>query len=343
MAKSFLCRGYHLAIEFARRLMADMIDVMELRQLHTFVFAAESRSFTRCAETLGLTQAAVSQHVAAIEKDLGTALFDRGPRSVTLTDTGRRVYEHARQILDLIDRIREEAGRLASEVSGTIRIACSTVPSEWLLPEIMLKFRCAYPEVQEIVTISDSSSAILAVQSGGAEIGLVGELPRVANLCAKSVAQDELVLVVAPDHPLADRKRIRPRELCGQLLIVRESGSGSRRCVEQALSRVGLSLTDLRISMEVNSNDAIQAAVERGVGISFLSRRAKRQQILDKRFVAVEIVGFRALRELYLITDPRRLPTRAIRAFLESIGTVTADNHVRSGESKQILMALPTR
>jgi DNA-binding transcriptional LysR family regulator len=119
----------------------------------------------------------------------------------------------------------------------------------------------------------------------------------------------------------------------------RESGSGSRRCVEQALSKTGLALADLRISMEVNSNDAIQAAVERGVGVSFLSRRAKRQEVLDKRFVAVEIVGFRALREMYLITDPRRLPTRAVRAFLELIGTVTADNAAQSGELTQVLMA----
>jgi len=310
---------WKLQTECAPQPMTGMINGMEMRHLQTFVIAAESQSFTRAAETLGLTQAAVSQHVAAIEKELATPLFDRGPRSVVLTDTGRRVYEHARQILDLVDRIHEEAGQPASEISGTIKIACSTVPSEWLLPELLVRFRHAYPDVQESVSVSDSASAIRAVESGAAEVGLVGELPRAANLCAKSIAQDELTLVVAPEHEFAQKKRIKPCELCGQPLIVRESGSGSRRCVEQALSKAGLAVTDLRISMEVNSNDAIRAAVERGVGLSFLSTRAIEREILDQRLIPVEIEGLRAVRDLYLVTEPQRLPTRVARAFLDCL------------------------
>ncbi|MCA9124520.1 MAG: LysR family transcriptional regulator [Planctomycetaceae bacterium] len=292
---------------------------MEMRHLRTFVIAAELQSFTRAAEALGLTQAAISQHVAALEKDLAMALFDRGPRSVTLTDTGRRVYEHARTILKLVDDIHQEAGQSQSEVSGTIRIACSTVPSEWLLPELLVKFREIYPEVRESVSVSDSTAAIHAVESGAAEVGLVGELPRAANLCAKSIAQDELTLVVAPDHEFARRKGIKPGDLRGQPLIVREPDSGSRRCIEQALSKAGLATTDLRFSMEVNSNDAIRAAVERGVGISFLSAQAIAREIQDKRLISVDIKGVRAIRDLYLITDPQRLPTRVARAFLDFV------------------------
>lgn len=292
---------------------------MEMRHLQTFVIAAELQSFTRAAEVLKLTQAAISQHVAALERELATALFDRGPRSVTLTDTGRRVYEHAVTILSLVGDIHQEAGQRQSEVSGTIKIASSTVPSEWLLPELLVKFRELYPEVRESVSVSDSAAAIHAVESGAAEVGLVGELPRAANLCAKSIAQDELTLVVSPDHEFARTKNIRPDDLCGQPLIVRESDSGSRRCVEQSLSKAGLATTDLRFSMEVNSNDAIRAAVERGVGISFLSRQAIAREIQDGRLIVVDIEGVRAVRDLYLITDPQRLPTRAARAFLEFV------------------------
>lgn len=148
-------------------------------------------------------------------------------------------------------------------------------------------------------------------------MGLVGELPRAANLCAKSIAQDELTLVVAPEHEFARSNGIRPDDLRAQPLIVREPDSGSRRCVEQALSNAGLATTDLKFSMEVNSNDAIRAAVERGVGISFLSTQAIAREIQDKRLIAVDIEGFRAVRDLYLITDPQRLPTHVARAFLE--------------------------
>lgn len=295
----------------------SMMCGMEMRHLQTFVIAAESQSFTRAADVLGLTQAAVSQHVAALEKELRTALFDRGPRSVALTSIGRRVYDQARKILDLVEEIQQQAGQQPSAIGGTIKIACSTVPSEWLLPELLVRFRELYPDVLESVSVSDSAAAIAALESGAAEVGLVGELPRAANLCAKSVAQDDLTLVVSPAHEFARRKRITPDELCGQPLIVREAGSGSRRCVEQALSTAGLSATDLGISMEVNSNDAIRAAVERGVGIAFLSARAIDREIRDQRLIPIEIRGVRAVRDLYLITDPQRLPTRAVRAFLD--------------------------
>jgi DNA-binding transcriptional LysR family regulator len=296
-----------------------MMNSMEMRHLETFVMAAQSQSFTRAAEVLGLTQAAVSQHVAALEKELRTALFDRGPRSVTLTDTGRRVYEQARKILDLVDDIHQGVGQPPPAVSGTIKIACSTVPSEWLLPELLVRFRELFPQVRESVSVSDSAAAIDAVESGAAEVGLVGELPRTANLCAKSIAQDTLTLVVAPAHEFARTKRITRDELCGQPLIVREPGSGSRRCVEQALSKAGLATTDLTVSMEVNSNEAIRAAVERGVGVSFLSTRAIAREIQDRRLIPVDVEGVQAVRDLYLITDPQRLPTRVVRVFLDFV------------------------
>jgi DNA-binding transcriptional LysR family regulator len=298
-----------------------MIDRMEMRHLQTFVIAAESQSFTRAAEALGLTQAAVSQHVAAIEKQLATPLFNRGPRSVVLTDVGRRVYEHAKHILELVDRIHEEAGHPPSEVRGTIKIASSTVPSEWLLPELLARFRRAYPEVQESVSVSDSASAIRAVESGSADVGFVGELPRAANLCSKSIAQDELTLVVPPDHEFALNKKIKPHQICSQPLIVREPESGSRRCVEQALSSAGLATAELRFSMEVNSNDAIRAAVEHGVGVAFLSTRANAREIQDKRIIPIAIEGMRAVRDLYVVTDPQRLPSPVARALLDFLET----------------------
>jgi len=294
-----------------------MMDGMEMRHIHTFVIAAESQSFTRAAGILGLTQAAVSQHVAALEKELHVALFDRGSRSVTLTETGRRVYDHAREILGLVHRIHEAAAQPPSPVRGTIRIASSTVPSEWLLPELLVRFRERYPEIQQWVSVSGSAVAIRAVESGDTEVGFVGELPRAASLCAKPVAHDELTLVVAPGHDFARAKKIKAEALLGQPLIVREPGSGSRRCVEEALSEAGVPAAELTISMEVNSNEAIRAAVERGVGVSFLSTRAIAREIQDERLIPITIEGVKAVRDLYVVTDPQRMPARVVRAFLD--------------------------
>ncbi len=289
---------------------------MELRHLRAFAAAAEQESFTRAAELAGLTQAAISQQVAALEKELGGELFVRLGRGVRLTEQGRRLYGYARQILDLVEEASRQVGESSQRVSGNLRIASSTVPSEWLLPELLAEFRARWPLVRESLAVSDSRVATAAVESGEADVGFVGELPRSSTLKATAVAQDELVLVVAANHPLAGKGRMTLKELRRESLIVREPGSGTRRCVEWALEEHGLSLAEFTIAMEVNSNDAIRAAVEQGVGVAFLSQRASRHEIGLAR---VKVRGFRPRRQLYVISDPGHIPPTPARQFLEFV------------------------
>lgn len=286
---------------------------MEIRQLQTFIIAAETESFTRTAEQIGLTQSGVSQHISALENDLGRALFERGANSITLTEFGKAIHVRALKLLEIVEEIKLEAGHEAAEISGTVRIACSSVPSEWLLPELLLRIRKAHPDIQESVKVSDSENAIAAVEAGEVDFALVGELPRATNLCAKRVADDILVLVVSPSHPLASVHSISPPQLLEHPLIFRETGSGSRRCVESKLAAVGVSVADLRISIEVNSNEAIRSAVERGLGASFLSRQTIEYELAENRIVEVEIDGIKITRCLYLVTNPSRLPNRIVR------------------------------
>ncbi len=292
---------------------------MEIRHLHSFVVAAETESFTRAAEIVGLTQSAVSQHIASLEEQLGRSLFDRGANSIQLTEFGKFLYQQARRIMDIVDEIKQEAGQKSTTVAGLVTFASSSVPAEWLLPEILLAIRAAHPDIQESVKVSDSTRAIEAVESGEVDFALVGELPRATNLCAKRIAEDELVLVVAPKHTLASRNSIEPIELLDHALIFREPGSGSRRCVENGLSSAGISTTDLNIPIEVNSNEAIRSAVERNVGISFLSMRAIQRELDDQRLIRVCINGIRIIRSLYLVTDPGRLPKPVVRAVLSLV------------------------
>ena len=286
---------------------------MELRQLRTFAAAAERESFTRAAVALDLTQAAVSQQVATLEKELAAELFERVGRGVRLTEPGRRFYDYVRKILDLVDEASLQVGDAKQPVSGDLHIATSTVPSEWLLPELLSVFRARWPQIRESLAVSDSSMAAAAVEAGEADVGFVGELPRSSKLEARAVAEDELVLVVAADHPLAQKGATTLKQLCREAQIVREPGSGSRRCIERALEEHGISPSELTIAMEVNSNDAIRAAVERGVGVAFLSQQTKRHSI---GVVPVKVRGFRPRRQLYIITDPRHIPSAPARLFL---------------------------
>jgi DNA-binding transcriptional LysR family regulator len=289
---------------------------MELRHLRTFAAAAERESFTRAAKSLDLTQAAVSQQVAALQKELGTELFERRGRGVCLTSAGRRLHEYARQILDLVAEASSQVSGTSQHVTGHLEIATSSVPAESLVPELLAAFRGRFPEVRESLAVSDSRLAATAVESGEADMGFVGELPGSSALQATAVGEDELVLIVAADHPLAEKGATTLNQLRGEALIVREPGSGSRRCFERALDEHGLSLADFEIALEINSNDAIRAAVERGVGVAFLSQRDKRHEVGLK---SVRVGGFHVRRKLYLIRDPRRVLATPARQFLQFV------------------------
>ncbi|NIL97800.1 MAG: LysR family transcriptional regulator [Planctomycetales bacterium] len=289
---------------------------MDIRHLKAFAAAAERESFTRAAQSLGLTQAAVSQQVAALERELSATLFQRRGRGVRLTEQGQRLYGYARQILDLVDQASLQVGQTEEPLCGVLRIATSTVPSEWLLPELLAEFRRRWPQVKESVTVSDSRLATAAVEEGEAEVGFVGERPRSTRLQARPVAEDELVLVVAADHPLAGKKSTTLKRLCREPLIVREAGSGSRCCVERALEEHDISPADLNIAMEVNSNDAIRAAVEQQVGVAFFSQRAIRPV---GNLATIKVRGFRPRRQLYVISHPEHNPTPPARQFRDFV------------------------
>lgn len=167
------------------------------------------------------------------------------------------------------------------------------------------------------MVISDSRAATAAVEAGDADVGFVGERPGSGSLKATPVAQDELALVVGAKHPWAKKGSATLKQLREESMIVREPGSASRRCVERALEECGTAPADLSISMEVNNNGAIRAAVERGAGVAFLSMREDRQNV---GLVRVKVRGFHPRRQLYMIRDARRMqrsPAREFLAFVE--------------------------
>jgi len=289
---------------------------MEVRHLRSFVAAAELGSFTAAAMQLDVTQAAISQQVAVLEGELKVSLFRRLGRGVQLTDRGQQLYEHAETILDLVDKAVSQVGNIPQELSGTLHIATSTVPSEWLLPELLAEFRSRWPAVRESLAVSDSRLAAEAVESGEADVGFVGALPRSSTLEARPVAEDELVLVVAKGHPLAGTRMTTLKQLQHQQLIVREPGSASRSCVERELEDKGLAPGDFMIAMEVNSNAAIRAAVEQGVGVAFLSARSSHQL---SGLVPIKVRGFHPRRQLYVVHRPASTQSEIVGQFLEFV------------------------
>jgi DNA-binding transcriptional LysR family regulator len=291
----------------------------ELPHLATFVRAAERGSFTAAAAASGVTQAAVSQRIAILERELRVSLFDRRAGRIALTDAGQRLYEYARQILGLHEQARRDLAGLHPPVTGDLSIAASSVPGECFLPAVLAAFQAQYPHVHVRATVSDSGSVIEDIEKGRASLGLVGQKAEKSTLEARPIGKDSLVLIVPPGHPWARRRLVSLDALVCEPLIIREPGSGSRCALERSLERAGTSLAVLNVKLELGSNAAIRDAVKRGLGVAFLSRLAVERELNAKELRAVTVKGLCLERDFYLIYHRRRPLAPAARVFLHFV------------------------
>jgi DNA-binding transcriptional LysR family regulator len=298
---------------------AHTSGLRELPNLSTFVEAAEQGSFTAAAAASGITQAAVSQRIATLETELRVSLFHRRAGKISLTEAGERLYQLARQILNLHRQVRRELCGVHPSVSGDLLIAASSVPGECFLPALLTEFHGRHPQVRVRATVSDSGSVIKDVEKGRATLGLIGQRAEKPGLETRSIGHDSLVLLVPSGHPWATRRSVSIAALAQVPLIIRESGSGSRRALEKSLEHAGRSLTELNLSLELGSNAAITDAVKRGLGIAFLSRLCVKRELASKELRAVSVRGLCLSREFYLIYQRRRPLSQAASVFLHFV------------------------
>jgi DNA-binding transcriptional LysR family regulator len=291
---------------------------MQLPHLETFAEAAERSSFTAAARALGLSQAAVSQRVQALEQALGVPLFQRRAGRVLLTDAGRRLHGYARHILELHHEARAAVGGRPAPPSGELSLAASSVPGEHLLPALLSTFRREHPHVRVRVTVADTAAVLELVEHGRAHLGLVGGRKDNPHLEYRCFGCDSLVLVVPAGHPWARRRSVSVGQLCRQPLILREPGSGSRWCLEQALARSGKSLSELHVAIELGSSAAIKEAVQRGLGLAVVSRQAvARETRRGGSLHALRVTGLALRREVFAVCDRRRALPIPARLFLD--------------------------
>ncbi|MWD28788.1 LysR family transcriptional regulator [Aquicoccus sp. SCR17] len=287
---------------------------MTLEQLRIFLAVAERQHVTRAAETLHLTQSAVSASVAALERTHGVTLFDRIGRRIVLTDAGEALIPEARAILNRVETAELLLQDMGGEPRGRLRIhASQTVASYWL-PQRMVALNDAHPRIELALSVGNTAQVARAVAEGAADLGLVeGEVSQ-GDLHRQVVARDELVMVVARDHPLATGGTVAPADYPAQRWILREEGSGTRSEFEGHLAAAGLALDALDVALELPSNEAVIAAVSAGGCVSVLSRRAVESASAAGRVRALAIPG--AERPFAVLTHPGRHRTQALQAML---------------------------
>lgn len=292
---------------------------MNLKQLEAFARVAETKSFSEAAKRLYLTQPTVSAHVSSLEKELGVCLLLRTTKEVSLTEEGKALYGYAVQMLDLEQEIREHFGRRKSGKS-VLRIAASTIPSQYLLPEIMVRFRERYPGVRLSVAETDSAGVVGQIVSGEADIGFAGTVMEQKHCVYIPFYQDELV-VIAPGEGADEPESA--GETAGWIrrmpVILREEGSGTRKEAQRLLRQLGIELSELNIAASIENQETIKRSVRNGMGISILSRLAAEDEIKSGVLRAVPLGETGGKRNINLVFDRRFVHSAEAEALIDLV------------------------
>ena len=287
---------------------------MTLRQLEVLLAVARERSFSRAAKKIHSSQPTLSEHVGELERELGKKLLYRRGREVTLTEAGRVFAEYAGAALAAVDGARQAVAELDGLAHGSLLIGASTTPGIYVMPGVIATFRQRYPGVELTLRIANSQVIEDRVKARELDLGVVGgHAIGPGEECLAAGLLDELVVIVPPGHAWAKRRDIRPAELAGQPLLVREEGSATRRVTERALQQAGVRY---RVAMELDHTEAIKQAVLAGLGVAFVSTYAVRGEIATGRLRAVRLRGLRVRRHFHVLHHEARRVTASARAFM---------------------------
>ncbi len=289
---------------------------MDLSQLDSFLAVVESGSFTAAAVRLHRSQPGVSRQIQRLEDEIGLALLNRTATGVTLTTPGRRFLVFARDTITQFHALQAELRAVPDTLSGSLRIAASTTPGQYLVPTLVGLFAATHPAVQPEIAIMDSASVVRDVGDGGCDVGFVGVEQPGGGLVYHVFAHDEVVLAVPRNHRLAGRRTVRLDELEGERFLEREQGSGTRDIVQRAFQEAGQDSPSHKTAMVLSTTEAIASAVEQGQGIGWVSSRALENRDND-RVATLRVRGKRLLRPLYLVHRAQDRIDEPARSFVD--------------------------
>ncbi|MER1975360.1 DNA-binding transcriptional regulator YeiE [Pseudocitrobacter faecalis] len=279
-----------------------------LRQLEVFAEVLKSGSTTQASQMLALSQSAVSAALTDLEGQLGVQLFDRVGKRLVVNEHGRLLYPRALALLEQATEIEQ----LFREDNGAIRVYASSTIGNYLLPEMIGRYRRDFPDLPIELSVGNSQDAINAVADFRVDIGFIEGPCHSADIVAEPWLEDELVVFAAPDSPLLEGEVTLAR-LSAQPWILREKGSGTREIVDYLLLS---HLPQFRLGMELGNSEAIKHAVRHGLGISCLSRRVIAEQLESGKLVEVTVPLPGLNRMLWRIHHRQKHLSNALQRFL---------------------------
>ncbi len=285
-----------------------MVIFLDLRQLETFIQVANSKSFSRAAEKLFITQPTVTNHIQNLERELGTLLINRSGKNISLTDAGSLLYRYAINIVNSCEMAKFDLASYKGRIQGHISIYSSSVPRKYILPDIMHNFLNNYPDVSFTLADNDSKNVTNSILEGDTDFGIVGAKYSSNNLNYINLMEDRLLLITPnnSNYPKPNFSTISLSSVLKDRFILREEGSGTRDLLEEELIKNGISIKNLDVVAYIEDTETIKELVTLGTGVSFISEKAVNEDIKLERYKAYYIEDFNFARQFYFVYHNKR-------------------------------------
>lgn len=293
---------------------------MDFKQIEAFVNVVKYKSFSKAADASFLTQPTISTHIGILEKELNMQLINRKSKEALPTKQGRIFYKYAIMMLNTREKAVHSLNNLPSDINGILEIQASSIPGEYIVPELMTKFRQIYPDVRFYLEQSDSVTVSKNLLENKGEIGFTG-MKSENGLVYIPVMRDEAVLITPPSTKFKalEGKVLTPEDFIREPFILREQGSGTRKEFEDKIEKLGYPPGKLNITARINSMESIKHAVAGGLGVSIVSKIAVGKQCDKDRFLIFSMEGYHSGREFYLAYNKNVTLSPRAEAFKEFV------------------------
>ncbi|AXI09874.1 LysR family transcriptional regulator [Oceanobacillus zhaokaii] len=287
---------------------------MNIDSLKMFCLVIEEGSISQAARLNNVSQPAVTKQIHQMENIYGTLLFDRINGKLKLTEAGHALYPYAKEIVKEFSRSKETVQQVIGNNEQKLSLGASLTIGEYLLPELLGKFKTEYPNMNLLLNIGNTPSILEKLENDVIDIALVEGAVDNNSFQTIKFADDELIFICPYNHPWKQRMNIELQDLIKEHLIWRESTSGTRVIIEKALERYGV-LDKIESYMELGSTQAIKSAVEAGLGISILPRITVAKELKHNELCEVKIQDFKLDRDLWLVLKPTRFSRDNVEKF----------------------------
>jgi LysR family transcriptional regulator, low CO2-responsive transcriptional regulator len=282
-----------------------------LHQLRIFQAVAEHLSFARAAEALHLSPPTLSLQVKQLSETVGQPLFEQLGKRIFLTEAGRSLADACRDISKRLDLLGEDLSAIQGVERGMLRVAILTTV-QYTVPKLLGGFSALHPGIEVAMVVGNRETLIQRLMANQDDLYIMGQPPDHLDVVSEHFADNPLVLVAPPDHPLAGRRRISGKHLRNEPFVLREPGSGTRLTMEKFFEEQGFSP---KTRLELGSNEAIKQTVVGGLGLAVLSATTVVSELALGELVRLDVVGFPLIRRWQLVYPSGKRLSPAAQAF----------------------------